>query len=108
MLACYLDGVLNNNTTSDLYPRIIAIIQIIYDLTERGVIPSYRSHAELDRDCNLVQLDIASYNINLCLRVIERSKDQDLKFISRSVGHNFTRVFIDIISFLKFFFMGTL
>ena len=41
MLACYLDGVLNNNTTSDLYPRIIATkIQIIYDLTDRGVISS--------------------------------------------------------------------
>ena len=109
MLACYLDGVLNNNTTSDLYPRIIATkIQIIYDLTERRVIPSYRSHAELDRDCNLVQLDIAFYNINLCLRVIERSIDRDLKFISRSVRHNFTRIFIDIISFLKLFFRDTL
>ena len=105
MLACYLDGVLNNNTTSDLYPRIILTkIQIIYDLTDRGVISSwtrYRSHAELDRDCNLVQLDIVSYRIYLCLRVIERSTDRDLKFISRSVGHFFTRIFYDIIFFSR-------
>ena len=85
MLSCYLDGVFNNNMTSDLYPS--TKIQITYDLTTLGVIPSYRSHAELDRDCNLVQLDIVSYNVNLGLRVIERSTDRDLKFISRSVGY---------------------
>ena len=76
MLSCYLDGVLNNNkqvicTLVSNLPKI----QITYNLTTLGVIPSYRSHAELDRDCNLVQLDIVSYNLNIGLRVIERSTD---------------------------------